>query len=77
VGLIPIHLVRPAFPIVILFTSALPITPIVAKHSFRTKRISLDGNLKVTYLPSFASIFALVPAALTICPPRLGTNSML
>ena len=49
----------------------------MAKHSFLNNRISFDDKRKTTKLFSFAKIFALVPAALTNCPPFPGKSSML
>jgi len=77
VGRFPNQRVRPAFPLSTKNASLLLNSPIVAKHPLRINLISLDGNLTVTKFSCLARIFADVPAERTICPPRLGINSIL
>src|SRR5207245_7786759 len=69
-GLRPSQRVLPAFPIDSSSCSALPTSPMVARHSPRTIRISVERSRRVTKLPSFATTWALVPAARHSCPPR-------
>src|SRR3954447_3472076 len=44
-GLRPIHRLRPAFPRLTFIWSALPMLPIVARHSELTRRTSPEGSV--------------------------------
>jgi hypothetical protein len=68
---------RPALPTVMFWCSALPITPIVARHSARTRRISPDGRRSVAMSPSFAMSCTEAPAERASWPPRPGCSSTL
>src|SRR5579884_2483758 len=61
-GLRPIQRFRPALPRLMFMWSALPITPIVARHSELTRRTSPEGNVIWAQRPSRAVSVALVPA---------------
>src|SRR5438046_9865765 len=68
-GLRPIQRVRPALPSETFMWSALPMLPMVARHSELTRRISPDGSEAWAHLPSPAGRVALVPALRPTCPP--------
>src|SRR6266566_8696050 len=68
-GLRPSQRDFPALPMESSSCSALPTSPIVARHSPRTMRISVERSRRVTKLPSFATTWALVPAPRHSCPP--------
>src|SRR3954447_24488711 len=57
--------------------SALPIVPIVARHSARTRRISPDGRRSVAMSPSRAISCTDAPAERASWPPRPGCSSTL
>ena len=56
---------------------ALPSTPIVARQSTSTIRISPEGSRSVAYVPSFATSWIAVPAERPSWPPRPGVSSTL
>src|SRR5215475_11818402 len=68
-GLRPMWRLRPALPRLMFMCSALPIAPMVARHSLETRRTSPDGSVTCAHLPSRAVRVALVPALRHICPP--------
>src|SRR5271154_6945640 len=68
-GLRPSQRLRPALPRLMFMCSALPIMPIVARHSALTRRTSPDGSVTCAHLPSRAVSVALVPALRHSCPP--------
>src|SRR5579859_3602322 len=51
-GLRPIHLLRPALPRLMFMWSALPMEPMVARHSLDTRRTSPEGSVICAHLPS-------------------------
>src|SRR3954447_4056434 len=53
-GLRPNQRLRPAFPNEIFMCSALPIMPMVARHSELMRRTSPDGKVTCAHLPSRA-----------------------
>jgi len=57
--------------------SALPIEPIVARHSLETRRTSPEGSVICAHLPSRALIVTEQPALRPICPPWPGCISTL
>src|SRR5438270_9731915 len=61
-GLRPIQRLRPALPRLMFMWSALPIEPMVARHSELTRRTSPDGSVICAHFPSRAVSVALVPA---------------
>src|SRR5438874_10030552 len=61
-GLRPIQRLRPALPRLMFMWSALPIVPIVARHSELTRRTSPEGSVIWAHLPSRAVKVTLVPA---------------
>src|SRR6059058_4453117 len=61
-GLRPIQRLRPALPRLTFMWSALPIEPIVARHSLDTRRTSPDGSVICAQRPSRAVRVAPVPA---------------
>ena len=61
-GLRPIQRLRPALPRLMFMWSALPIVPIVARHSIGTRRTSPDGSVICAQSPSRAVSVALHPA---------------
>src|SRR4030088_2684296 len=71
-GLRPIQRLRPALPRLMFMWSALPIVPIVARHSELTRRTSPEGSVICAHLPSRAVSVTLVPALRQSCPPRPG-----
>src|SRR5438309_5861018 len=76
-GMRPSQRLFPALPTDSSSCSALPTSPMVARHSPRTMRISVERSRRVTKLPSFATTWALVPAARHSCPPRAILSSTL
>src|SRR5215470_18616287 len=66
-GLRPIQRLRPALPRLMFMCSALPIMPIVARHSELTRRTSPDGSVTWAHFPSRAVRVADVPAERAIC----------
>src|SRR3989454_850010 len=74
-GMRPSQRLFPALPTDSSSCSALPTSPMVARHSPRTMRISVERSRRVTKLPSFATTWALVPAARHSCPPRAILSS--
>src|SRR5436309_5130851 len=76
-GLRPIQRLRPALPRLTFMWSALPMLPIVARHSELTRRTSPDGSVIWAHLPSRAVSVALVPALRHSWPPRPGCISRL
>src|SRR5438128_4639738 len=73
----PIQRLRPALPRLIFIWSALPIPPIVARHSELTRRTSPEGSVICAQRPSRAVSVALVPALRHTWPPRPGCISRL
>src|SRR5438105_7501165 len=71
-GLRPSQRLRPALPRLIFMCSALPIMPMVARHSELTRRTSPDGRVTWAQRPSRAVNVADVPALRHSCPPRPG-----
>src|SRR5262245_5732777 len=71
-GLRPSQRLRPALPRLMFMCSALPIEPMVARHSELTRRISPEGRVIWAHFPSRAPRVALVPALRQSCPPRPG-----
>src|SRR4029077_1849812 len=69
-GLRPSQRVLPALPIDRSSCSGLPTSPMVARHSPRTMRISVERSRSVTWFPSFATTCTLVPALRHSWPPR-------
>src|SRR5207253_10140266 len=61
-GLRPIQRLRPALPMLIFMCSALPMAPMVARHSELTRRTSPDGSVICAHLLSRAERVALEPA---------------
>src|SRR5438105_15626497 len=61
-GLRPMCRFRPALPRLTVMCSALPMDPMVARHSLDTRRTSPDGSVTCAHLPSRAVRVALVPA---------------
>src|SRR5438309_3262260 len=61
-GLRPSQRLRPALPRLRFMWSALPIMPIVARHSELTRRTSPDGSVSCAQPASRAVRVALVPA---------------
>src|SRR3954453_4859290 len=53
-GLRPFQRLRPALPRLMFMWSALPMEPIVARHSELTRRTSPDGSVIWAHLPSRA-----------------------
>src|SRR5437588_9911969 len=76
-GLRPIQRLRPALPRLMFMCSALPIMPMVARHSEDTRRTSPDGSVIWAQRPSRAVRVAPVPALRQICPQRPGLISRL
>src|SRR5437660_12731024 len=66
----PFQRVRPALPMLIFMWSALPMLPIVARHSELTRRTSPEGSVTCAQLASRAVNVALVPALRQLWPPR-------
>src|SRR4029077_7598434 len=60
-GLRPSQRLRPALPRLTLMCSALPIRPMVARHSELTRRTSPEGSVTCAHLPSRAVSVELVP----------------
>src|SRR5690606_37779915 len=73
----PRHRFAPALPMLRSSCSTFPTCPIVARHSLRTMRTSVDGRRSVTKSPSFATTCAPAPAERTICAPLPGFSSTL
>src|SRR5262245_52084511 len=71
-GLRPRWRLRPALPRLSVMCSALPIAPIVARHSLETRLTSPDGRVICAHLPSRAVIVIDVPALRPSWPPRPG-----
>src|SRR5207253_9123096 len=71
-GLRPSQRLRPALPRLMLMCSALPIMPMVARHSELTRRTSPEGRVTWAHLPSRAVRVADVPALRHSGPPRPG-----
>src|SRR3989442_8621164 len=61
-GLRPIQRLRPALPRLMFMWSALPMLPMVARHSDDTRRTSPEGRVTCAQLPSRAVNVAEVPA---------------
>src|SRR6185436_13515847 len=61
-GLRPNQRLRPALPRLMFMCSALPMEPIVARHSELTRRTSPEGRVICAQRPSRALRVALVPA---------------
>src|SRR6516164_7610674 len=61
-GLRPRCRLRPALPRLMFMCSALPIMPIVARHSDDTRRVSPEGRVICAHFPSRAPRVAEVPA---------------
>src|SRR5881392_1992857 len=61
-GLRPRCRLRPALPRLMFMCSALPIEPMVPRHSEERRRTSPDGSVIWAHLPSRAVMTALVPA---------------
>ena len=76
-GRLPFQRLRPALPILISSTSALPTSPMVARQSIGTRRISVLGRRRVAKSPSLATSWTLVPALRAILPPPPGFSSTL
>src|SRR5579872_4570663 len=76
-GLRPMCRLRPALPRLMPMCSALPMAPIVARHSLDTRRTSPEGSVTCAHLPSRAVSVALVPALRQIWAPRPGCISRL
>src|SRR5436309_5006059 len=76
-GLRPSQRLRPALPRLTFMWSALPMLPMVARHSELTRRTSPDGSVICAHLPSRAVSVALVPALRQIWPPWPGCISRL
>ncbi|CAA6675819.1 unnamed protein product [Spirodela intermedia] len=66
---LPSQHLDPALPKLFWFTPTLPTCLTIAKQFLDIKRTSLEGNLNVVDLPSFAISFATAPTALANCPP--------
>src|SRR5690606_13681350 len=75
-GLLPNHLLLPALPETINWWSELDTAPTVARQLDNINRVSPEGSLMVTYLPSFAINWANVPALLAIMAPCPGRSSI-
>src|SRR3984893_6608333 len=73
----PRHRFLPALPRLTFLCSALPIAPIVARHSELMRRTSPDGRVICAQRPSRADSVALVPALRHTWPPRPGCISRL
>ncbi len=76
-GRTPFHRLRPALPREISSASALPTSPMVARQSIGTRRISVLGSRRVTKSPSLATSCTLAPALRAIFAPAPGFISML
>src|SRR3954452_16224887 len=76
-GLRPSQRLRPALPRLMFMWSALPMEPIVARHSELTRRTSPDGRVIWAHFPSRAVRVAPVPALRHNCPPCPGCISRL
>ncbi|KVI08583.1 hypothetical protein Ccrd_013049, partial [Cynara cardunculus var. scolymus] len=63
---IPIWMIRLKL---LWFTPTFTTCLTIAEQFLNTKRTSPEGNFNVADFPSFAIIFATVPAALANCPP--------
>src|SRR5436309_336863 len=73
----PSQRVLPALPTESSSCSALDTSPIVARHSPRTMRISVERSRRVTWWPSFATTCTPVPAERHSWPPRPILSSTL
>ena len=71
-GRTPMWRLRPALPTVMFWWSALPTTPMVARQSARTWRISPEGRRSVAMPPSLAISWMPMPAERPSWPPRPG-----
>ena len=76
-GRTPFQRLRPALPILMSSASALPTSPMVARQSMGTRRISVVGRRRVAKSPSLATSCTLVPALRAILPPPPGLSSTL
>src|SRR6202043_456581 len=74
-GLRPIQRLRPALPRLTFMCSALPMLPMVARHSELTRRTSPEGSVTCAQRPSRAVRVALVPALRHNWPPRPGDRT--
>ncbi|KAG8502525.1 hypothetical protein CXB51_001169 [Gossypium anomalum] len=74
---LPSQHLDPALPKLFWFTLTFPTCPTIAEQFLDIKWTSLEGNFKMTDLPSFAISFATAPAALVNCPPLPSVISML
>src|ERR671931_2943947 len=61
-GFLPRWRLRPALPRLMVMCSALPIAPMVARHSLDTRLTSPEGRVICAHLPSRAVIVIDVPA---------------
>src|SRR5919201_6069047 len=73
----PSQRLRPALPRLMFMCSALPMLPMVARHSELTRRTSPDGIVICAHFPSRAVSVTLVPALRQIWPPCPGCISTL
>src|SRR6267143_194590 len=71
----PMRRLCPAPPIFWFSCSTLPSCPTVARHRTWTTRMPPDGRRICAYSPSFATSWAIPPAARTSCAPRPGWSS--
>src|SRR3546814_363170 len=76
VGLMPRQRLAPALPSFWRLCSTLPTSPMVARHSAGTRRISPERRRSVAYTPSRATSCTPAPAARAICAPLPGFISM-
>src|SRR3712207_4094876 len=75
VGRLPFHRMRPALPQLMFDCSALPTSPMEARHRTSTNRISPEGMRSVARLPSRATSWAELPAERAIFAPPPGRSS--
>src|SRR5437868_1127003 len=75
VGRTPRQRLRPALPIDSRLCSALPTSPMVARQSMCTLRISPERSLSCAYEPSRASTCTCAPAERASCAPLPGCIS--
>ncbi len=76
-GRTPFQRLRPAFPIDTSSASALPTSPMVARQSIDTRRISVLGRRKVAKSPSLATSWTLAPAPRPSLAPAPAFSSTL
>ena len=76
-GRTPFQRFRPALPMEISSASELPTSPMVARQSMGTRRISVLGRRRVAKSPSLATSWMLAPAPRPILPPAPGLISTL